>query len=44
MTHWKSTGIDNYSLKTDLRGAANTLCVYPKVSGETRISGIFSGI
>ena len=43
MTDWKSTGIGNYSLKTDLRGAANTSGVYPKVSGETRISVIFSG-
>ena len=24
ITHWKSTGIDNYSLKTDLRGIVNT--------------------
>ena len=29
ITHWKSTGIDNYSLKADLRGVANTSCVYP---------------
>ena len=43
LTHWKSTGIDNYSLKTDLRRVANTSGVYPKVSGETRMSVIFSG-
>ena len=43
ITHWKSTGIDNYSLKTDLRGVANTSGVYPKVSGETRMCVIFSG-
>ena len=24
LTHWKSTGMDNYSSKTDLRGVANT--------------------
>ena len=44
ITHWKSSGIDNYSLKTDLNGVANTSGVYPKVSGETRISVIFSRI
>ena len=43
ITHWKSTGIDNYSLKTDLRGVANTSGVYPKASEETRMSVIFSG-
>ena len=43
ITHWKSTGIDNYSLKTDLRRVANTSGVYPKVSGDTRMSVIFSG-
>ena len=43
ITHWKSTGIDNYSLKTDLSGVANTSGVYPRVSGETRMSVIFSG-
>ena len=43
ITNWKSTGIDNYSLKTDLRGIANTSGTYPKVSGETRMSAIFSG-
>ena len=41
ITYWKSTGINNYSLKTDLRGVANTSGVYPKVSGQTRISVIF---
>ena len=43
ITHWKSTGIDNYSLNTDLRGVANTLGVYPKVSGGTRMNVKFSG-
>ena len=43
ITHWKSTGIDNYSLKTDLRGVANTSGIYPKVSGKTRMSVVFSG-
>ena len=43
ITHWKSTGIDNYSVKTDLRGVANTSGVYPKFSGETRVSVKFSG-
>ena len=42
-THWKSTGIDNYSLNTDLRGVTNTSGVYPKVSEEVRMSVIFSG-
>ena len=43
ITHWKSTGIDYYSVKTDLRGVANTSGVYPKFSGETRMSVKFSG-
>ena len=43
ITYWESTGIDNYSLKTDLRAVANTAGVYPKVSRETRMSVIFSG-
>ena len=43
IAHWKSTRIDNYSLKTDLRGLANNLGVYPKASGETRMSVIFPG-
>ena len=43
ITHWKSTGIDNYSLKTDLREVAKTTGVFPKVYGETNISVIFSG-
>ena len=42
ITIWKSTRIDNYSLKTNLRQAANTSGVYPKVSGKTRMSFIFS--
>ena len=42
ITHWKSTGIDNYSLKTDLRGPANTSGIYPKVSGGARMSVVFS--
>ena len=41
ITHWKSTGIDKYSLKTDLRGVANNSVVYPKASGETRMNVIF---
>ena len=41
VTQWKSSGTENYSLKTDLRGVANTSGVYPKVSGETRTSVIF---
>ena len=40
ITHWKSTGINNYSLKT---GIANNSGAYPKASGETRMSVIFSG-
>ena len=43
ITHWKSTGFDNYSLKTDLRGVANILGDYPKVSGGTRMSVKFPG-
>ena len=43
ITHWKSTGIDNYSFKTDLRGIANTFNDYPKVSCGTTMSVIFSG-
>ena len=43
ITHWKSTGIDNYSSKTYLRGVANTSGVYPKVSQEVRMSVISSG-
>ena len=43
ITHWKSTGVDNYLLNNDLRGAANISGDYPKVSGGTRISVKFSG-
>ena len=43
ITHWKSTGIDNCSLKTDLRGVVNISNNYPKVSGGTRMSVRFSG-
>ena len=43
ITYWKSTGIDNYSLKTDLRGVANICNDYPKVSSGTRMSVRFSG-
>ena len=43
ITHWKSTGIDNYSLKTDLRGVANIFGDYPKVSSGTKMSVTFSG-
>ena len=41
--HWKSTGIENYSFKTNLRSAANISNDYPKVSGGTRMSVRFSG-
>ena len=44
ITHWKSTGIDNYSLKTDLRGVGNISGYYPKVSGGAKMSVKFSGI
>ena len=43
ISHWKSTGIDNYSLKTDLRGVVNILGDYPKVFGGTRMSVKLSG-
>ena len=43
ITHWKSTGIDNYSLKTDLRGVVNISGDNPKVSGGTKMSVKFSG-
>ena len=43
ITHWKSTGIDNYSINTDLRDVANNSGEYPKVSGGTRMSVRFSG-
>ena len=43
ITHWKSTGIDNCSLKTDLRSVYNDSSTYPKVSEETRMSVIFTG-
>ena len=42
ITHWKSTGIDNYSLKTDLRTVANISGDCPKVSSGTRMSVKFS--
>ena len=42
-THWKSSGIDNYSLKKDLRGIPSTSGVYPKYFGGTRMSVIFLG-
>ena len=39
ITTWKSSGIDNYSLKTDLRGVANISGDYPEaVSGGSRMS------
>ena len=38
ITHWKSTGIDNYSLKTDLRGVTTISGDYSKVSGGTKMS------
>ena len=43
ITHWKSTGINNYSLNTDLRGVANISGDYPKVSKGNRMSFRFSG-
>ena len=43
ITQWKSTGIDNYSLKTDLRGVANISGDYPKVSSGARMRVKFSG-
>ena len=43
ITHWKSTEIDNYSLKADLRGAANTSGIYPKVFEGIRMRVNFSG-
>ena len=43
ITHLKSTGIDNYSLKTDLRGVADISGDYPKVSKGNRMSVRFSG-
>ena len=43
IAHWKSTRIDNYSLKTYLTGVANTSGVYPKVSWKTKMSVKFSG-
>ena len=43
ITHWKSTGIENYSLKTDLRSVYNDSSTYPKVSEETTMSAIFTG-
>ena len=43
ITHWKSTGINNYLLKTDLRGVANISGDYPKVSGGTKMRVKFSG-
>ena len=36
ITHWKSTGIDNYSLKTDLRAVANISGDYPKFLEEQK--------
>ena len=44
ITHWKSTGIDNYSLRTDLGGVGNTSCIYPKVFQDTKMNVIFSEI
>ena len=42
ITHGKSTSIGNCSLKTDLRGAANTFGAHPKVSGGLRMNVKFS--
>ena len=38
ITHWKSTGIDNYSLKTDLGSVNNSKTSYPIVSEGKRMS------
>ena len=43
ITHWKSTGTDNYSLNTDLRGITNISGDYPNVSKGNRMSIRFSG-
>ena len=43
ITHWKSTGIDNSSKRTDLRGVANTSGIYPKVFLDTKMNVVFSG-
>ena len=44
ITHWKSAGIDNYSLNTDLRGIVNTSNTFPKVSILNSRMGVkFSG-
>ena len=43
ITHWKSTGTDNYSLKADVRGVANISGDYPKFSSEAKVSVKFSG-
>ena len=44
ITRWKSSGIDNYSLKTYLRGVANISGDYPEaVSVGSRMSVKFSG-
>ena len=43
ITHWKSAGIDSYSLKTDLRGVANISGGHLKISKGNRMSVRFSG-
>ena len=43
ITHWKSTGIENYSLRTNLRGVANTSAIYPNVFQDTKMNVVFSG-
>ena len=37
MTHWKSSGIDNYSVRADLKGVVNSSSKYPKYINEGRI-------
>ena len=43
ITHWKSTGIDNYLLTTDLRGVVPIFSKYPKLSKTSRMGVKFSG-
>ena len=43
ITLWKSTGIDNYSVNTDLKSVANILTAYPTLLREERMGVTFSG-
>ena len=40
---WKSSGTDNYSGKTDLKGVANSSSIYPKILNGKRMSITFDG-